>query len=194
VDELMMKKLYLQNAASWRKWLSLNHDKESEIWLVFYKKDSGKSSLMYEESVEEALCFGWIDSIIKNIDQLSYVRKFTPRKEKSAWSPSNKRRVKKLIAEHRMTDIGLAKIQAAKQTGIWDKEQERPQLDFETPEGFISALSENETARMNYEKLAPSQQKPYIIWISMAKREETRNRRIREAIAFLQKGEKLGLK
>ena len=189
-----MKKLYFENAPAWRKWLSLNHDKESEIWLVYYKKDSGKASLRYEESVEEALCYGWIDSIIKNIDDISYARKFTPRKENSVWSPSNKKRVKKLIAEQRMTEIGMAKIEAAKKSGLWDKEIGKPRLNFDPPDDFLTALSVNKNARLNFEKMAISHQKPFLIWICMAKRKETRIKRIKESIDLLEKGEKLGLK
>jgi uncharacterized protein YdeI (YjbR/CyaY-like superfamily) len=191
---MKIKKLYFPTSKAWRKWLSQNHDNESEIWLVYYKKESGKSSIPYEDSVEEALCFGWIDSIIKKIDENSYARKFTPRKENSHWSPSNKRRIKKLIAENRMTAIGLAKVESAKRSGLWDREIQIPQMDFDPPHDFIAALSENKTAQLNYEKLGASHQKPFIIWICMAKRKETRDRRIKESIMLLEKGEKLGLK
>ena len=132
--------------------------------------------------------------MIKNIDKNSYARKFTPRKKNSQWSQSNKRRIEKLIAEKRMTPIGLAKVESAKETGIWDKEIERSQLDFDPPDDFIAALSENNIARMNFKKMAASHQKPFIIWICMAKRKETRERRIKESIMLLEKGEKLGLK
>jgi len=189
-----MKKLYFPTSKAWRKWLSQNYDKESEIWLVYYKKESHKPSIPYEDSVEEALCFGWIDSIIKKIDEESYARKFTPRKENSQWSQSNKWRIKKLIAEKRMTNIGLAKVESAKRTGLWDREIERPQLDFETPDDFLAALSENKTAQLNFENMRFSHQKPFITWICMAKRKETRERRIKESIMLLEKGEKLGLK
>jgi len=92
-----MKLLYVKTAQEWRKWLSHNHDTETEVWLVFFKKETGEPSLQYESSVEEALCFGWIDSIIKKLDDNRYVRKFTPRKNSSKWSELNKKRVARLI-------------------------------------------------------------------------------------------------
>lgn len=188
-----MKKLYLDNSEAWRGWLSRSHDKETEIWLVFYKKGSGKPTIAYEKAVEEALCFGWIDSIIRKIDDVSYAYKFTPRKKNSVWSASNKRRVKKLLAEGRMTDIGLAKIDAAKKSGWWNKDT-RPDVSPDMPPEFEQALNKNKKARQNFAKLAPSYQKHFILWIAVAKRNETKQRRIEESIILLEKGEKLGLK
>jgi len=188
-----VKTLELKKLEEWRKWLSRYYDTESEVWLVYYKKESGKPELPYEQTVEEALCYGWIDSIIKKLDDARYARKFTPRKENSYWSPSNKQRVEKLIRERRMTGIGLAKIEAAKKSGWWEKDQ-RPEVDFSMPEEFDRALSENHSAKVNFEKLAPSYQKQYIIWISIAKQEKTRQNRIRESLERLERGEKLGLK
>ena len=99
-----------KNQKDWRKWLQKNHQREPEVWLVYYKPLSGKSNLDYESSVEEALCFGWIDSIIQKIDDDKYARKFNPRRMDSQWSETNKRRVRKVIREGRMTEAGLAKI------------------------------------------------------------------------------------
>src|SRR5580704_10191223 len=109
-----MKQLCVTSRAQWRAWLAENHDKEkSGVWLVFFKGPKGKASIEYEESVEEALCFGWIDSLIKRIDDQQYCRKYTPRKNDSLWSDSNRKRVEKIIREGRMTEFGLAKIEAA---------------------------------------------------------------------------------
>jgi uncharacterized protein YdeI (YjbR/CyaY-like superfamily) len=188
-----MKKLYLDNSEDWRRWLSRSHDKETEIWLVFYKKGSGKPTIEYEQAVEEALCFGWIDSIIRKIDYVSYAYKFTPRKKNSFWSTSNKRRVKKLLDEGKMTDIGLAKIEAAKKSGWWDK-NDRPNVSLDIPPEFEQALSKNIKAREYFDKLSPGYRKQYILWIAVAKRNETKQRRIEESIALLERGEKLGLK
>lgn len=102
------KTLYAKDRTQWRRWLEKNHDKEKEIWLVFYRKDSGKVSISYNDAVEEALCFGWIDSIEKGIDGERFAQRFTPRKPKSKWSETNKERVKKLIKEGKMTKAGLA--------------------------------------------------------------------------------------
>ena len=104
------KTLHVKNRNEWRKWLSKNHNKEKEIWLVYYKKSSGKVSITYDEDVEEALCFGWIDSIEKKLDDSRLVQRFSPRNPKSGWSETNKERARKLIAEGKMTDAGFAKL------------------------------------------------------------------------------------
>ena len=102
-----MKQVYVQNREEWRNWLRQHHDRSNGIWLVFYKKHTGKPTLKYDEAVEEALCFGWIDSIIKKVDDEKYVRKLTPRKADSRWSESNKKRVTKLQKQGLMTQVGL---------------------------------------------------------------------------------------
>ena len=105
-----MKTLYITNRGDWRKWLEKNHNKEKEIWLVYYKSHTGKPTIAYDDSVEEALCFGWIDSIVKRIDDERYAQKFAPRTNTSKWSESNKQRVRKLVKQGRMTQIGMTKI------------------------------------------------------------------------------------
>ena len=188
-----MKQLYLKTRDEWRKWLAEHHQTERELWLVFFKKETGKPSLEYDASVEEALCFGWVDSIIKKIDAEKYARKFTPRNSGSLWSDSNKKRVKKMITEGRMTEFGLARIEEAKQSGLWQKSP-RADISFEIPEEFEHALQQNREAQAFFQQLAPSYQKQYIGWIVVAKRLETRGKRIKESIALLTRGENLGLK
>ena len=188
-----MKQLYVTNRNKWRQWLSKNHATETGIWLVFYKKETSKPTIAYEAAVEEALCFGWIDSIIKKIDAEKYARKFTQRSDKSRWSQLNKKRADKMIKQGRMTKVGLAKIKAAKKTGLWNKNG-RPQMSLDIPPEFAKALARNKKAKECFEKLAPSYRKFYIGWVSVAKRPETKKRRIEESIALLEKGRKLGLK
>lgn len=188
-----MQQIYFKTSAAWREWLQNNHDKTNGVWLLFFKKGTGKSSIEYEVAVEEALCFGWIDSIIKKIDDEKYVRKFTPRKDKSKWSELNKKRVEKLIQDNRMTEIGLAKIETAKRNGQWDK-PDRPNIQFDIPKEFQAALGQNRKAREHFDQLAPTYQKQYIGWIAIAKRPETKEKRIKEAIDLLEKGQKLGLR
>ena len=125
----MPKTLYVASRAEWRSWLAANHASESEVWLIFYKAHSGQPSLPYEDSVEEALCFGWIDSLIQKIDEDKYARKFTPRKPDSVWSPTNKRRVAKVIREGRMTPAGMSKITYPLDAPI----EERPRPSLELP-------------------------------------------------------------
>jgi uncharacterized protein YdeI (YjbR/CyaY-like superfamily) len=188
-----MKQVYIKTRAEWRKWLSRNHDKSAGVWLVFYKKGTGKPTLEYDASVEEALCFGWIDSIIKSLDDARYVRKFTPRKPSSKWSESNKRRVAKLIKRKLMTKAGLALVTHAKKSGTWQK-QDRPDISFELPKDFAKALAKNKKAKSFFEQLAPGYKKQFIGWISVAKRQATIDKRIAESIALLGQGKKLGMK
>lgn len=189
-----MRRVHVSTRGEWRRWLIENHRTEVEgIWLVYHKKQTGKGSLEYEESVDEALCFGWIDSIIKRIDAATYCRRFTPRKDSSRWSDSNRNRVERLIKEGAMTEFGLAKVEAAKRSGNWARDS-RPTLTLDVPQDFSEAQARNQRAKGFFEKLAPSHRKHFIAWIVTAKRPETRARRLQECLAFLGKGEKLGLK
>ncbi len=154
---------------------------------------SGKPTLEYEEAVEEALCFGWIDSIIKKIDDEKYARKLTPRKANSRWSDLNKKRIQKLEKQGLMTQAGIAMVNEAKASGQWDN-TDRPQISLETPKELKAALTRNKKAKQFFDQLAPSYQKQFIGWIAAAKRQETKERRIRESIALLEQRKKLGMK
>jgi uncharacterized protein YdeI (YjbR/CyaY-like superfamily) len=188
-----MIEVYVDSRGRWRKWLEKNHNRSDGIWLVFYKKHSGKPTLEYDDAVEEALCFGWIDSTIKKIDDEKFVRKFTPRKPGSNWSELNKKRVGILIKQALMTDAGLVRIKDAKKSGEWDK-PDRPGISLEIPPELKRALAKNKKAKAFFDQLAPSYQKQYLGWVLIAKRPETRARRVAESIALLEKGKKLGLK
>ena len=188
-----MKQLYIKSRAEWRDWLSGKHDKESEVWLVFFRKGTRRVSIDYDASVEEALCFGWIDSIIKKLDETRYARKYTPRKDNSRWSALNKKRVEKMKKKGQMTEFGEQKIKAAKRLGNWNNIT-MPQLSFKMDAEFEDALGRNPKARIYFESLAQTYQKQYMGWIEVAKRPETKKKRIKESIFLLEKGEKLGLK
>ena len=187
------ERLYVTGRDEWRAWLLGHHDVTKVVWLVFYRKETGEPSLLYEDAVEEALCYGWIDSIIKKIDDASYARKFTPRTETAVWSEDNKRRVAKLVREGRMADAGQRVIEAAKRNGSWDRGYAAPPA-AEMPAEFEAALAANETARCNFEKLAPSHRKQYLRWVAGAKQSGTRVRRAAEAVGRLERNEPLGLK
>lgn len=189
-----MHTLEVADRVAWRTWLAENYDRVSEIWLVYYKRSSGIDSIKYEASVEEALCFGWVDSIIKRIDEQKYARKFTPRKPESNWSPSNIRRVEKMIAAGQMTAHGLALVEAAKQSGSWHNPAVRPALDLTMPDAFARALEENLQAKETFDSLTKTYQKQYLTWIVTAKRPETKSRRIEESVRLLAEGKKLGLR
>ena len=188
-----MKQVYIKTRKEWREWLFQNHDKSGGIWLVFYKKHTGKPALEYDEAVEEALCFGWIDSLIKKIDDEKYIRKMTPRKPGSRWSDLNKRRVLKVINAGIMTEAGMSRVEEAKASGLWDK-PDRPQISIDIPEAFDTALARNKKARDFFDQLAPSNKKRFIGWIAAAKQQETTKRRVEESITLLEQGQKLGMK
>ncbi len=189
-----MKTLYVKNRKSWRKWLEKNHSQHNEVWLIYYKKHTQKPSIPYNDSIEEALCFGWIDSIIKRIDGETYARKFTPRTNTVKWSEENKVRIRKLIRQGRMTKIGLSKINAT----ILKKKQLSPmqklQKNFAIPDYLKQALMKDSKVWDNFNKLAPSYQRAYIGWIDSAKKDDTRQRRIKEAVSLLTRNQKLGMK
>jgi uncharacterized protein YdeI (YjbR/CyaY-like superfamily) len=189
-----MKTLELFTRSEWRVWLAENHDKVDVIWLVHYKKHTGKPNIPYDDTVEEALCYGWIDSTVRRLDEERYAQKFTPRREKSVWSDLNKKRVARLIKSGSMTEHGRKKVDAAKRSGMWDKPIPRPQLTFEMQPEFERALKRNKRAREFFEALAPSYRRQYLGWVETAKRPETKAKRIKESVQLLAKGIKLGMK
>ena len=189
-----MKLVHASSRKQWRRWLARNHDRLNEgVWLVFQKPGSRKPSVSYEEALEEALCFGWIDSIVKRIDDHSYCRKFTPRRAGSAWSPSNQRRVEKILKRGGMTRHGLAEIEAAKRSGNWDRDR-RPIIGPGLPTDLAGALRANAAAKQFFRRLAPGYRRQFVAWVVTAKRPETRRDRVRQSLALLASGQKLGLK
>jgi uncharacterized protein YdeI (YjbR/CyaY-like superfamily) len=185
--------LYITNRDDWREWLRRNHYTKKEVWLIYYKKLTGKPSIPYDDSVEEALCFGWIDSIIKKIDDEKFARKFTPRKANSRWSEANKNRARKMIDEGKMTEAGLAEIKEAQRSGEWFNTVPA-RKELVVPPYMKEALAKNKKALTNFNNLAKSYKRQYVGWITNAKREETRRIRLAEAIRLLKKNEKLGMK
>ncbi len=186
------KDFFFKNRQEWRKWLEKNHDKNDGIWVVYYKKHTKKESLSYNEAVEEALCFGWIDSQIKSVDSECYKQKYTPRRKDSVWSLVNKKRVEKMIKEGKMTEYGLKLIEEAKKNGKWDMAY-GSRVQQEVPEDLIKALKKKKKAYENFMKFAPSHQTTYIYWLNSAKREETRKKRIEKIIEFSEKNTKPGM-
>lgn len=176
----------------WRSWLEQNWSSEKEIWLIYYKKHVRKKSILYDEAVREALCFGWIDSLVKRIDDERYRQKYTPRKTKSNWSESNKRRVEELIDRGLMTPAGMAAVKAAKDNGSWNNLKDVDDFPVE-PQDLIDALAENPPAEENYFNFPLSTKKQYVGWLKSAKRPETRARRIREIVLRSEAGKKAGI-
>lgn len=176
----------------WRAWLEEHHNSASEAWLIYYKKHINKKSIGYDEAVEEALCFGWIDSKVKRIDEEKYMQRYTPRKEDSNWSESNKQRVKKLIKMGLMTEAGLAKIETAKRNGSWSRLDDI-EKHIVVPEDLQAVLAENLAAKENFEKFPPSHKKQYLWWLKSARRAETREKRIVEIVKRAEENIKPGL-
>jgi len=178
------KTLYVTSRDEWRDWLTKHGQSETEVWLIYYKKDSGRPRIPYDHAVEEALCFGWIDSIVKRMDDQKFAQKFTPRRDGSRWSALNTRRVRKLIQEGRMTEVGLAKVDAAI---LSDKARAIPgDSDVDLPLFIKQALMSNATAWKNFRSLSPSRRNAYVRLITDAKKEETRDRRLLEVISRLE--------
>ncbi|MBD2252510.1 YdeI/OmpD-associated family protein [Nostoc parmelioides] len=164
----------------WRKWLEKNYQTSIGIWLIYYKVKSGKPSIKYNEAVKEALCFGWIDSKVKSLDEERYMQIFTPRKQKSVWSKLNKQYIQELSEQGLMTEAGLAKITAAKQDGSWTTLDDIEALII--PDDLQQALAANETASTYFLGLSNSSKKNILLRLASAKRPETRLKRIEETI------------
>ena len=167
--------------AAWRNWLDRNHSASTGVWLIFRK--GAARQLTYYAAVEEALCFGWIDSTLNPIDASRYMQLFTPRKAKSGWSRINKGRVLKMVAEGLMMPAGREKIAAAKRDGSWKALDAVESL--KVPADFRAALDANPDASANYDALTASGKKRYLHWINNVKRPETRARRVQDALAKL---------
>ena len=169
-----------KSRAEWRKWLEKNHTRTEGIWLVSYKKTSGKPRFDFTEAVEEALCFGWIDSKGNKLDEERSMVWFTPRKKGTGWSKINKERVEKLINAGLMSAPGLAKVEAAKQDGSWNALDAVEALEI--PSDLEKAFSKNKTARGYFAAFPRSVKRAILEWISSAKKPETRAQRIEETV------------
>lgn len=178
---------------AWRSWLEMNHASEDEVWLAYYKKHTGKSSVAYLDSVKEALCFGWIDGLKRRIDDERYAHRFTPRKAKSRWSPLNIRLAEELIRSGEMTKAGIA---AFDQRVPYDEKLQKALAAKELPltGETEQALKTSPKAWENFNNLTPGYRKQYVGWLQSAKRPETRKKRLAEAIILLEANKKLGMK
>jgi len=184
--------LHVKAIEEWHAWLGSHHATAPEVWLVFWKQASRRTQFSYEEAVEEALCFGWIDSLVRAMEGEKYARKFTPRNPGSKWSELNRRRAAKLRMEGRMTEAGMAVL-----GGALTPEGTTPPpaaKDFPLPPFMEKAIRADSAAWANFNGLAPSYRRLYIRWVTAAKKQETRDRRLREAVDLLRQNRKLGLK
>ncbi len=179
-----MEEIYFKNDRDWRKWLHQNHSKSGGIYLIFYAVAHENESMRWEEAVKVALCYGWIDSTVKSLGNGKRRQYFCPRKPKSVWSKVNKTHIKDLTANGLMHESGLEKIKAAKKDGSWTALD-----DVENgvvPEDLQLAFDKNKPAFENYQSFTRGQRKSYLYWLNQAKRQETRNKRIREIVQLCQ--------
>lgn len=184
--------LLFRNRKEWRKWLEKNFNSADELWMIIYKKHTGKMCIPYVEAVEEALCFGWIDGKIKRINDEYYIQRFTPRRSGSRWSRYNIERVEKLAKEGKMTQAG---IDAYNEIFI------KPELVYDNrdsgepviPEDLEAALRENQIAYTNFEKFSLSTRRIYIDWLNSSKRSETRTSRILKITRSAEENKKPGM-
>lgn len=192
-QEAKTDRLHVETSREWRSWLSGNHASSAGVWLVFDRKGTSSQSLTYDDALDEALCQGWIDNLIKKIDETHYMRRFTPRRAGSKWSAANKNRVDRLMGEGRMRAAGLAAVEQARKDGSWDRPDRIPTTDVVPPE-LEAALKGMPEARENFSRLAPGHRTRYIMWITSAKLAETRKKRAAEAASLLEKNIKPGLR
>jgi uncharacterized protein YdeI (YjbR/CyaY-like superfamily) len=179
-----METVFARDRADWRRWLAKNSACCEEIWLVFYKKASGKQTVSYEHAVEEALCFGWIDGMKKKLDEECYAFRFTPRKPKSPWSKSNLQRVERLIADGKMMPPGLKSYNSG-------YVREVPPMPTEMPRDLEERFRKQRAAWANYEKFPPGYRRVTAGWVASAKKEETRNKRLEKLIEFSARNQRI---
>ena len=173
-----IKTFYAKTISQWRKWLLKNHLLEKGVWLVIYKKDAAITSITRDEALDQALCFGWIDSVANKRDEDSYFQYFAQRKPKSNWSGINKIKIARLIEEGQMHASGLKMVELAKETGTWTALEDVENLVI--PDDLLKALKKTGDAFSNWNKFPASTKRGILDWIQQAKQAETRARRIEE--------------
>jgi len=190
------KTYHPKNRNQWRQWLLKNHNISPGIWLIYFKKGTGKPRVSYDEAVEEALCFGWIDSLPRKLDEERAMLKFTPRKPKSIWSRLNKMRIEKLLEEKKIMPAGIAAIELAKQNGSWDilSLSDEATANNEIPGDLEELLSKKTKAKENFFNFSLSIRRQFLYWIDSAKRPETRKIRIKQTVLMSLANKKPGIK
>jgi len=190
------KTTHPKTRSQWRKWLQKNHSTSPGIWLIYYKKDTGKRKFDYADAVEEALCFGWIDSQPRKLDDERAMLKFTPRKPKSIWSKLNKQRIEKLIEQKLMTTAGINKIEEAKKNESWNtlNSSDFHATNNSLPEELRKAMSKNKKALKNFLAFPPGYRKRFLYWIDSAKTAGTKAARIKQTLLMAAANKKPGLK
>jgi len=177
-----------KNRQEWREWLQENHDKKQSVWLIYYKKKSNFPTVTYSEAVDEALCFGWIDSKAKPLDEEKFMQFFSRRKAKSVWSRINKEKIERLIHEGLMTTAGYHIIEIAKQNGSWTILDEAEALTI--PGDLEEAFQNRPNAKNYFSSLSRSDKRNILQWLVLAKKQETRQKRISEIAELAEQNQK----
>ena len=183
-------RLHPGNRAEWRAWLTERHRGSDGVWLVCWRRQSGRTGLSYEEAIQEALCFGWIDGKAAKLDDQRTMLRFSPRRRGSGWARSNKQRVERLLAEGLMTEAGLALIEEAKRDGSWTRLDAVE--DLVVPDDLAAAFADHPGARERWEGFPRSVRRAALEWIVQAKRPATRARRVGETARQAAQGERPG--
>jgi uncharacterized protein YdeI (YjbR/CyaY-like superfamily) len=181
---------YAKNRREWRAWLARHHRAAPEIWLIYYKKHSGRARIPYNDAVEEALCYGWIDSILKPVDSDRYAQRFSPRRPTSRLSDMNRERVRRLIAAGRMTETGLERIKH-----VFDRRQDtKKKVKWETPADILKRLERDPAAWKNFRRFPESYKRIRIGWITAARpRREAFEQRLRYFLKMTAQNKRFGM-
>jgi uncharacterized protein YdeI (YjbR/CyaY-like superfamily) len=181
--------IFFESRSAWRAWLEANHTSAKEVFVGSYKKATGKQAMSWEDSVEEALCFGWIDGVRRSLDADSSVQRFTPRRRRSTWSLINVRKFRELEAAGQVSAAGRAAFDARTEdrTGIYSSEQ----AEIELPPEAIALLRASPQAWAFWEKSPKSYRKPATWWLISAKKPETRERRLEQLVEYSERGERV---
>lgn len=182
------KTFYAESKTAWRNWLIENHQQESKLWLIIYKKDSGIPSITYDQAVDEALCFGWVDSSINKRDDESFYQYFAKRNPKSNWSKVNKLKIEKLISEGLMAEAGLKMVELAQQNGTWTALDDVENLI--SPSDLQEALDQNPLAHEYFNLFPRSVKRGILEWLMNAKQLKTRTKRINEIVSKAERNER----
>ena len=179
-----------ESPAEWVRWLGENHEVSPGIWLRMFKKATGKPSINYDEALDGALCFGWIDGQKKTYDEVSWIQKFTPRRPRSTWSKRNREHVERLIAGGQMQEAGRRQVELAKADGRWDNAYDSPK-DMEIPADFLKALAKSKKAKRFFDSLNKTNLYAIAWRLQTAKRPETREKRMKAILQMMEDGKKL---
>jgi uncharacterized protein YdeI (YjbR/CyaY-like superfamily) len=177
------------SSKEWRKWLAEHHAQSNGVWLRFFKKDSGKKTVVYAEALEEALCYGWIDGQVNKYDAESYIQKFTPRRAKSTWSKRNTAIAERLLQEGKMETAGMQQVELAKADGRWQQAYDSPR-NMKVPEDFLEQLSKNKKAKAFFDGLNKANQYAIAWRLQTAKKPETREKRLKKILKMMREGKK----